>query len=74
LYPGRKGKMKSILFRNMHYIFNYGTGQEELYNLSLDLDEAQDLAAKDPGLLEQYRHYLQALIPQPAKPQPKLPH
>jgi len=57
-YPARKGPMKSLLFNSMHYIKNGGNGREELYDLSATMEESDDLSARRPDLLLQYREYL----------------
>src|SRR6185295_20029665 len=61
-YPARKGPMKSIVFRDMHYIRNYGSGVEELYDVAKDFDERENLAAGNPQRLEEFRAYLQQLL------------
>lgn len=61
-YPASKGRMSSIVFRNMHYIVNHGTGQEELFNIARDPDEIEDRAATEPTLVEAYRGYLRSLV------------
>ena len=46
-YPAMKGRMRSAIAEGMHYIVNYGDGQEELYDLNSDFDELYDLSG-DP--------------------------
>jgi arylsulfatase A-like enzyme len=60
-YPGRKGRMKSLIFEGRHYIKNEGTGQEELYSLD-DPDELVDLSEKEPGRLLDLRSQLERLV------------
>lgn len=45
-YPVTRGAMKSLVDSNLHFIVN-GDGQEELYDLSADPIENQDLAASE---------------------------
>ena len=58
-YPTSKGKMKSVVFRDMHYIRNYGDGREELYNLKHDFEETTDLSGSLPDVVAMYRRLLQ---------------
>jgi arylsulfatase A-like enzyme len=58
-YPARKGRMKSIVVDGMHYILNLGDGRQELYDLTRDPDELQDLSAKLPERLSTYKNSIQ---------------
>lgn len=55
-YPVSKGDMKSVVFRNFHYIRN-GDGSEELYDYSQDPTEQTNLAPSlaHGDVLEQFR-------------------
>jgi arylsulfatase A-like enzyme len=58
-YPVSKGDMKSVVFRNLHYIRN-GDGSEELYDYSQDPLEQTNLAPSlnHSDVLEQFRVHL----------------
>lgn len=58
-YPTRRGNLGSIVRHELHYIRNYGDGQEELYDLSNDLKETRDLAATRPDDLAKLRTALE---------------
>ena len=42
----------TILKNNMKLIYNYETGEKELYNLAVDLGETHNLATENPALLK----------------------
>jgi len=62
-YPVSKGDMKSVVFRNLHYIRN-GDGSEELYDYTQDPAEQTNLApsATQGDTLEQFRVRLKELV------------
>lgn len=64
-YPARQGRMRSLVAHGSHYIRNYGSGREELYDLAADPDELHDLSAVRPEITREYRRYLE--------PSPKTP-
>jgi arylsulfatase A-like enzyme len=66
-YPARKGRMKSIIFREMQYIKNYGNGREELYRVTVDATDAPDLASSEPALLNESRALLQSILTNPRR-------
>ncbi len=61
-YPARKGPMKSVVYRDIHYIKNLGSGAEELYDLTTDPDERDNLAGTQVQRLDEFRAYLQRLL------------
>ncbi|MGE3957052.1 MAG: sulfatase-like hydrolase/transferase [Vicinamibacterales bacterium] len=76
-YPARQGAMKSIVVGSHHYIVNYGTQKEELYDLAVDPDELHDLGPGRPDLLREYRERVERTVrapgrrvPAPAAPPP----
>ena len=60
-YPGRRGRLASVFERDVHYILNYGTKQEELFRLGPNLDELADVSTTEPALLEAFRQQLQKM-------------
>ena len=60
--PIQKGPMKSVIFKEMHYIKNYGDKREELYDLTKNLDEEQDLSDTQDTLVARYRTHLTHIL------------
>jgi arylsulfatase A-like enzyme len=65
-YPGMKGPLKSILLEDYYYIKNYGDGSEELYDLSNDPLEENNLADSQSGRREipEFRMCLETMLQQ----------
>jgi hypothetical protein len=61
--PLARGSMKSLVIGDMHYIRN-GDGVEELYDLSVDAAEEQDLstASEMAAVLERARAVLDSIV------------
>jgi arylsulfatase A-like enzyme len=66
-YPANKGPMASVVFKDWHYIKNFGDGREELYDIAKDLEELENLAGKEPLLVEEFRGYLRDMRPDLAR-------
>lgn len=62
--PVTRGRLVSLIYKNLHYINNFGDGREELYNFEDDPFEERDLASSQEGrqLAEQFRVSLEAII------------
>ena len=62
--PASKGAMKALIFQEVKYIKNYGTGEEELYDLGSDPEEQTDLAVSrvNQKTLQWFRASLDAML------------
>ena len=61
-YPARRGRMKSVLFRDWQYIRNFGDGQEELFDLQSDPGTMRDLSKVEDRRLREYRGHLESVL------------
>jgi arylsulfatase A-like enzyme len=63
-YPGSKGAMAALIYHEIKYIMNSGTGMEELYDLKSDPQEQNNLAfvKSDQDTLSWFRSSLDKML------------
>lgn len=63
-YPSSRGDMRGLIYQSVKYIINYGTGEEELYDLKNDPGEKTNLATSHDSqkTLQWFRSSLTAML------------
>jgi arylsulfatase A-like enzyme len=63
-YPSSSGDMRALINQSVKYIMNYGTGEEELYDLKNDPGEQTNLATSHDSqkTLQWFRSSLKAML------------